>query len=100
MSADLPKKGYWIAVVDVADAENYARYVAATRPAFEAYGAKPVVRAGRFEDPEGTAGNRHVVVEFESYEQAIACYRSPEYQAALRLREAYSSGRFVIVEGA
>jgi hypothetical protein len=39
-------------------------------------------RAGRFEVVEGPARERHVVIAFESYEAALACYRCPEYQAA------------------
>ena len=45
------------------------------------------------------ASRRHVVIEFESYAVAKACYESPEYQAAVRLREAASIGDVVIIEG-
>ena len=40
------------------------------------------------------------MIEFESYETALACYNSPEYQAALKYRLAASTGHFAIVEGA
>jgi uncharacterized protein (DUF1330 family) len=93
-------KGYWIAMVDISDPENYPKYIAANAAAFEKYGARFLVRGGRHEDPEGPSGDRHVVVEFESYEKALACYHSPEYQAALKLRQASASARFAIVEGA
>ncbi len=51
--------------------------------------------------PEGQAlaGRRHVVIEFESYAVAKACYELPEYQAAVRIREQASTGDFVIIEG-
>jgi uncharacterized protein (DUF1330 family) len=94
------KKGYWMAMVDVADPENYKKYVAANALAFEKYGAKFLVRGGQHTDPEGHAGDRLVVIEFDSYEQALACYRSPEYQEALKLRLPYSKARLAIVEGA
>ncbi len=94
------KKGYWMAMVDVTDGENYPRYIAANAVAFEKYGAKFIVRGGRHTAPEGLSGDRHVVIEFESYEKALACYNSPEYQAALKLRLAYSNAHVVIVEGA
>ena len=48
---------------------------------------------------EGPAANRLAVIEFKDYETALACYRSPEYQAARPLRLAHSAGDFVIVEG-
>ena len=50
--------------------------------------------------PEGDlAGRRHVVIEFDSYEAAKACYDSPEYRAALKIREQASTGDLVIIEG-
>lgn len=94
------KKGYWIAMVDVTDPETYKQYIAANAEAFRKYGARFLVRAGRFASPEGGTGNRHVVVEFDSYEAALGCYHSPEYQEALKYRLAGSTGRVVIVEGA
>jgi uncharacterized protein (DUF1330 family) len=96
----MTKKGYWMAVVDIADPEEYKLYIAANAEPFAKFGARFIVRAGQFENPEGTAGDRHVVVEFDSYQTALACYNSPEYQAALQHRLAASTGRFVIVEGA
>jgi uncharacterized protein (DUF1330 family) len=94
------KKGYWIAMVEVTDPDAYKRYIETNAVAFAKFGARFVVRAGRHEDPEGATGNRHVVVEFDSYEAALACYASPEYQDALKFRLAASTGHFVIVEGA
>ena len=93
------KKGYWIAMVDITDPENYPRYVAANSAAFENYGARFLVRGGRNEQPESATGTRHVVIEFDSYERAVECYHSPEYQEALKLRLAFSSAHFTIVEG-
>ena len=92
-------KGYWIVHVTVTDAENYPQYVAADTPVLESYGARFLARGGRCEAPEGPARERHVVIEFDSYEQALACYHSPEYQAAARLRQAFSDSELVIVEG-
>ena len=55
-------KGYWIARVDVADAEAYKAYVAANAAPLARFGARFIVRAGRFENPEGTSRSRNVVV--------------------------------------
>jgi uncharacterized protein (DUF1330 family) len=92
-------KGYWIVHVTVTDPDNYPKYLAADAIAFEKFAARPIVRGGRYEAPEGPARKRHVVLEFESYEQALACYHSPEYQAAAKLRQAYAESDIVIVEG-
>ena len=94
------KKGYWMAMVTVTDPEIYKQYIAANAAPFAKFGARFPVRAGAYTNPEGVTGNRHVVIEFDSYEIALACYNSPEYQAALRYRLAASTGHFVIVEGA
>lgn len=79
-------KGYWVARVDVADAESYKAYVAANAEPFRKYGARFLVRAGRFENPEGSSRTRNVVIEFPSYQAALDCWHSPEYQAAMQLR--------------
>lgn len=94
-------KGYWIARVDVHDPEAYQEYVKGNAVAFEKYGAKFLVRGGRFENPEGSCRQRNVVLEFDSYEKALACYHSPEYQSviAIRAKQGVSEGDFVIIEG-
>ncbi|NJD30631.1 MAG: DUF1330 domain-containing protein [Gammaproteobacteria bacterium] len=92
-------KGYWIGRVDVADAGKYRAYIEANASPFRKYGARFLVRAGRFENPEGTSRSRNVVIEFPSYQAALDCYRSPEYQAALQFRLPVSTGDIVIVEG-
>ena len=97
----MAKKGYWIAHVQVTNPERYKDYVAANAAPLKKYGARFLVRGGDCFVPEGQqlASRRHVVVEFESYAVAKACYESPEYQAAVRLREAASVGDVVVIEG-
>lgn len=92
-------KGYWIVHVDVTDLENYPQYLAQDALAFEKYDAVFHVRGGKCEGPEGPVRSRHVVIEFESFDRAMECYNSPEYQAAVKLRQAYSDSEIVIVEG-
>lgn len=92
-------KGYWIVHISVKDPANYPKYLEAGRIPFEKYAAKFLVRGGAHTCVEGHARERHVVIEFPSYEQAVACYRSPEYEAAARLRQAYADSDIVIVEG-
>ena len=92
-------KGYWIARVDVTDPEAYKEYVAANAAAFAKYGARFLVRGGRFEAKEGAARERNVVIEFPSFEAALACYDSPEYAAPLAMRRAASEADILIIEG-
>lgn len=94
-------KGYWIGHVDVEDMDEYKKYVAGNAKAFAKYGGKFLARGGQFENPEGTSRSRHVIIEFESYQQALDCYNSEEYQSVIpiRARDGVSAGDFVIVEG-
>ena len=48
---------------------------------------------------EGAARPRNVIIEFDSFDQALACYRSPEYQIAAAIRQANADGELLIVEG-
>ncbi|RNI25228.1 DUF1330 domain-containing protein [Flexivirga caeni] len=93
-------KGYWIARITVHDADGYARYVAAANPVYTAFGGTPLVRGGRFEISEGETRPRNVVIEFPSYQAAMDCYRSAEYQAARAIRQQAADGEVVVVEGA
>ena len=93
-------KGYWIAHVDVRDPETYKLYVQGAKGAFERFGAKFLARGGPFELMEGNdIGARHVVIEFDSVEQARACYNSAEYQAAREHRLPVATATMLIVEG-
>lgn len=92
-------KGYWIGRVDVHDLEEYKKYIAANAAPFAKYGARFLIRGGRFENPEGGARTRNVVIEFPSYQAALDCYHSPEYQAAMAFRLPVSEGDIVIIEG-
>jgi uncharacterized protein (DUF1330 family) len=92
-------KGYWIVRVDVADPEAYKAYVAANAEAFRKFGARFLVRAGKFETVEGAGRTRNVVIEFKDYATALACYRSPEYAAAKALRIGAASADIIVIEG-
>lgn len=93
------KKGYWMGLVDITDPENYLQYIVANKQAFDKYGANFLVRGGQGEVLEGAPATRLVIIEFDSYRTALDCYHSPEYQAALKLRKAYSNAHIAIVEG-
>ncbi len=88
--------GYWIAHVDVQNADAFQRYAAANGKALAKHGARFLVRGGQFEVAEGSARSRTVVVEFPSYADANACWHSQEYQAAKALQE---GGATVVDDG-
>ena len=92
-------KGYWIARIDVHNMDGYKEYIAQNGAVFAKFGAKFLVRGGAHEVREGSSRSRNVVLEFKDYQTALACYNSPEYQAAIKLRTPHSVGDIVIVEG-
>ena len=92
-------KGYWIARLTVNDALRYPEYVATASPAYARFGAKLLVRGGVFQETEGVARARNVVIEFPTYQAAIDCYNSPEYTAARAIRQSIADGELIIIEG-
>jgi uncharacterized protein (DUF1330 family) len=92
-------KAYWIAHVTVTDPDPYALYAQGASAAFARHGAEVLARGGRVEALEGGAPPRNVVIAFPSLEEALACYRSEEYQAAKRHREGAGEAQIMIVEG-
>jgi uncharacterized protein (DUF1330 family) len=92
-------KGYWIVRVDITDEQKYKAYIAANAEPLKKYRARFLVRAGRFENPEGTSRTRNAVIEFPTYQAAVECWKSPEYQQALKLRQPVSTADLIIIEG-
>jgi len=92
-------KGYWIGRITVHDPERYKDYVTTATPAYEEYGAKFLVRGGKLEPVEGESRPRNVVIEFDSYEKALACYNSPTYAAARKIRQEVADGELIVIEG-
>ena len=92
-------KGYWIVRVDISDPEAYKAYVAANAAAFAKFGAHFLVRSGKYETVEGGSRGRNVVIEFKDYATALACYHSPEYTAARRLRANAATADIIVIEG-
>lgn len=92
-------RGFWIARLDVDDTEAYEKYRALNAKAFAKFGARFVVRGPAGKVVKGTPRKHNVVIEFDSYAKAIACYESEEYQAAVRYLQEVGPVDLVIVEG-
>lgn len=92
---------YWIARARVIDADRYWRYAEQVPAILARHGGKVLSRGGAFKVLEGTDRfARFVVIEFESMADAVACYESPEYQAARRHRiDGAGEAEIVLVEG-
>ncbi|WP_417667877.1 DUF1330 domain-containing protein [Roseibium sp.] len=93
------KKGYIIAHVHVHDPAGFEDYLKIGLPSLDRFGGRSLVLGGQYTTLEGQEKERHVVIEFDSYQQALDCYNSSEYQAAADLRKRYADTDLVVVEG-
>ena len=91
---------YFVANVDVKEAEGYEEYRKRAPETIERYGGRYLARAGRTEVLEGDwAPKRLVILEFESFEQAKRWYKSEEYAAVVGIRHRLAESQLVLVEG-
>ncbi len=90
---------YWIAHVDVSDPESYEAYRSANALAFNKFRGRFIVRGGKSKVVEGNVRSRTVVIEFDDYDTANACFDSKEYQEAMAHKLNCSEADVVIVEG-
>lgn len=92
-------KGYIIGHITVRDPEAYKEYIERDTPILAALGGRFVVRGGQSEMVEGETFQRHVVIEFPSYAEALAAYRDPEYQEVADIRKRTADSVIIVVEG-
>jgi uncharacterized protein (DUF1330 family) len=92
-------KGYIIAHITVRDPEAYKEYVVKDTPILEGLDGKFIIRGGQSKVVEGEFHDRHVVIEFPSYEAALAAYNDPDYQAVADIRRRTADSAIVVVEG-
>jgi len=92
-------KGYIIGHIEVTDPEGYPEYVRRDTPILQAHGARFVVRGGQSQTMEGPESGRHVVIEFDSYEAALAAYNDPDYQEVAEIRRRCATSTIIVVEG-
>jgi uncharacterized protein (DUF1330 family) len=92
---------YIIADVQVTDAAAYEPYRPLAAASIARFGGRFIVRGGKADLLEGApAPERIVVIEFPNADAARRWYFSEEYQQALKIRQAASRGRLILVEGA
>ena len=93
-------RGYCVSVYrTISDPEKLAGYNKLARPAVEAMGGRTIVRGGRVVAHDAGIAERTVLVEFDSFEQAVAARESEAYQEALVALSDGVERDFRIVEG-
>jgi uncharacterized protein (DUF1330 family) len=95
-------KGYWVVVYrSVSDESAVKAYGALAVPAVEAFGGRFLTRStSQMQTHEAGLQLRTILVEFESYEHALAAHKSEAYQKALQALGSGAERDFRIVEGA
>jgi uncharacterized protein (DUF1330 family) len=77
-------KGYWVSAYhSVSDPEALAAYAKLAAPAIQAAGGRFLARGGKVKANEAGLNERTVIVEFDSFDQAVAAYESEAYRVAL-----------------
>ena len=93
-------KAYWIAAYRlVRDPEALAAYAKLGGPALQKMGGRVLARGTPSHVYDGGLSERTVLIEFDSFAQAIAAHDSAEYQEALRLLGDAVDRDLRIVEG-
>jgi uncharacterized protein (DUF1330 family) len=78
---------YWVARARINDPAEYKKYTDLVPAILARHGGKVLARGGRYQIMEGPEKfHRFVVVEFPTFEQAVACFQSPEYDRAAAFR--------------
>jgi uncharacterized protein (DUF1330 family) len=92
---------YWVARSRIDDPVQYKKYTDLVPAIIARHGGKVLARGGKYRIMEGPETfHRFVVIEFPTFEQAVACFESKEYQEAAAFRKAGGGiVENVIVEG-
>ena len=93
-------KAYWISLYfKIENQENLKKYAETVTPIIKSYGGNPLVRGGKCQTFDGDNFVRTVVWEFPSYEKAMECHSSKEYQAGWNIAKDTTKRHMQIVEG-
>lgn len=93
-------KAYWVGFYrKIKNPDAMPGYAALAGPAIAAGGGRFLARGGRVQPFEAGLDERTVVVEFDSFEAAVATYQGDAYQAALAVLGDAAERDVRIVEG-
>ena len=95
------KKGYWVvAYRSIADESAVKAYAALAVPAIRSFSGRFLTGStSQIQAHEAGLQQRTIVVEFDSYDIAMAAHKSEAYQKALQALGSGTERDFRIVEG-
>jgi uncharacterized protein (DUF1330 family) len=93
-------KGFWVSTYrEILDPDRLAAYAKLAGPAIADAGGRFIVRGGTVTAHESGVPERTVVIEFDSYNAALAAHETEGYQQALAALEGGVVRDLRIVEG-
>jgi uncharacterized protein (DUF1330 family) len=93
-------KGYWVSAYRaILDPEKLAAYNKLAAAAVQAGGGRVLARDGQVVAHEAGIAQRTILIEFDSFERALATYESEAYQKALLALSDGVERDFRIIEG-
>ena len=92
-------KGYWVVRANINNFDEYSKYIEIATEVIKKHSGNFIVRGGNQTEFEQKGFDRTVVVEFNSYQDALDCYNSSEYKSALKLVEISALRLVSVVEG-
>ena len=93
-------KGYWLATYKkIGDLEKLKKYAETVTPIIKSFGGQALVRGGKYQVLEGDNFIRTVIWEFPSYQKAMECHQSKEYQEGWSIARESVKRNLLIVEG-
>ena len=84
---------------NIEDHDEYSKYIKKATMVVNNFNGNFLIRGGEQTDKENKGFERTVVVEFNSYKEALDCYESAEYQTALNHVKSSANRIFTVVEG-
>ena len=94
------KKGYWVSLyLKIENQENLKRYAETVTTIIKGFGGVPLVRGGTHKTFDGDDFIRTVIWEFPSYEKALECHHSEQYQNGWNLAKDTTVRHMQIIEG-
>ena len=91
---------YLVVNIEITDPARYAQYIEQVPATIAAYGGRYLSRGGRTTRLEGDWDpKRFVIVEFPSYEKALAWWGCDDYSGPKALRQSAAITHMILVDG-
>ena len=89
-----------VSISAIHDLDRVIEYRKQALPTVQKYGGESIANStAKFEHLEGNAPSAIVLFRFPSFEDALAWYRSPEYQECVAIRQGAADVQISLIDG-